>query len=360
MFIRMPSDERIDVLTKVRNSMPYADPEHARDYQREYRRTRRSGDSCTTPCTTRLPLEFRLRTVAEVLDLLEEQVDAVVKDADSTALEKARCVGFLASICLRAIEAGGPGRPNGSRGKRPESPKERRHKKMNTNGLAKHYDKLTPEERFRLIMAASSRGDETETDRLANAGQRIHFSRMDHAPFAHAFHDLMFLTYIELLEDAAFYQESNALTDKLLRESIEASRMRKRKKNTTQSETCRSRTIDGVEYPEWHFVGRTAYAMGFLLRVKMQGWTLFCARLNVAPLALWEKMDLPGLDRLKRALALAVAGAAFPSGAEMVVWVNEVRPAGDPEHTEADVLTAERFAENLDALFRERVRWWGG
>src|SRR5471030_3199658 len=86
--------------------MPYTDPDRARVYQREYRRIRRAGDDCTTPCTTRLPLEFRLRTASDVLDLLEEQVDAVVKDADSTALEKARCIGFLCGVTLRAIEAG--------------------------------------------------------------------------------------------------------------------------------------------------------------------------------------------------------------------------------------------------------------
>ena len=86
--------------------MPYIDPDRARNYQREYRRTRRGGDSCTTPCTTLLPLEFRLRTASDVLDLLEEQVDAVVKDTDSSALEKARCIGFLCGVTLRAIEAG--------------------------------------------------------------------------------------------------------------------------------------------------------------------------------------------------------------------------------------------------------------
>ena len=86
--------------------MPYSDPDQGRAYQREYRRTRRAGDSCTTPCTSPLPLEFRLRTAADVLDLLEEQVDAVVKDTESTALEKARCIGFLCGVTLRAIEAG--------------------------------------------------------------------------------------------------------------------------------------------------------------------------------------------------------------------------------------------------------------
>ena len=82
--------------------MPYTDPDRARNYQREYRRTRRAGDACTT----RLPLEFRLRTAADVLDLLEEQGDAVVKNTESTALEKARCIGFLAGVTLRAIESG--------------------------------------------------------------------------------------------------------------------------------------------------------------------------------------------------------------------------------------------------------------
>lgn len=86
--------------------MPYADADRRREYQREYRRTRRAGDFCTTPGTTLLPLEFRLRTASDVLDLLEEQVDAVVKDVDSTALEKARCVGYLAGISLKAIECG--------------------------------------------------------------------------------------------------------------------------------------------------------------------------------------------------------------------------------------------------------------
>ena len=37
---------------------------------------------------------------------------------------------------------------------------------MNTNGLARLYDRLTPRERLPLIMAASARGDEMERERL--------------------------------------------------------------------------------------------------------------------------------------------------------------------------------------------------
>jgi hypothetical protein len=86
--------------------MPFADPEKARSYQREYRRVRRGGDGCTTPGTTPLPTELRLRTAADVLALLEEQAGAVRADERAGALEKARAVGFLASVALRAIEAG--------------------------------------------------------------------------------------------------------------------------------------------------------------------------------------------------------------------------------------------------------------
>jgi hypothetical protein len=86
--------------------MPFSDPDRARDYQREYRRTRRSGDPCTTPSTTPLPLPFRLKTAADVLALLEEQVEAVRAEQEAGTLEKARTVGYLAGVALKAIEAG--------------------------------------------------------------------------------------------------------------------------------------------------------------------------------------------------------------------------------------------------------------
>jgi hypothetical protein len=86
--------------------MPYANAEHARQYQREYRRTRRAGDLCTTPSTSPVPPEFRLQTAQDVIDLLQEQVALVRADEDAGTLEKARTVGFIAGVALRAIEAG--------------------------------------------------------------------------------------------------------------------------------------------------------------------------------------------------------------------------------------------------------------
>ena len=86
--------------------MPYADPEQAKDYQRTYRRIRRAGDDCTTPSTTPLPVEFRLQTASDVLALLGEQAEAVLNDETLGSVERARTIGYLSGVMLRAIELG--------------------------------------------------------------------------------------------------------------------------------------------------------------------------------------------------------------------------------------------------------------
>ncbi len=55
--------------------MAYADPTKQRDYQREYKRLRRSGD-CQTPSQTQLSAAFRLRTAQDVLEPLGEQTES--------------------------------------------------------------------------------------------------------------------------------------------------------------------------------------------------------------------------------------------------------------------------------------------
>ena len=84
---------------------------------------------------------------------------------------------------------------------------------MNAKSLVKHYSQLTPVERFRLILAAGARGDEAEQDRLVNAGQRITLAMQDHAPYGDAFSELALLVFIELLEEAARYEEAFVWAD---------------------------------------------------------------------------------------------------------------------------------------------------
>ena len=56
--------------------MPYRDPDKRRAYDRDYKRSARVG-GCPTPGQTLVPLPFRLKTAADALKLLEEQVAAV-------------------------------------------------------------------------------------------------------------------------------------------------------------------------------------------------------------------------------------------------------------------------------------------
>ena len=61
----------------------------------------------------------------------------------------------------------------------------------------------TREERLRLVLAASGRGDAAERDRLVRAAGRISRSFPDHAPYARAVEELALMTFIELLDEAA-------------------------------------------------------------------------------------------------------------------------------------------------------------
>ena len=79
--------------------MPYKNPEKRRDYQREYKRLQR-----LTPAQVSIPLEFKLKTTQDILKLLAEQICAVKEDQEAGTLEKARVIGYLASIALRAVE----------------------------------------------------------------------------------------------------------------------------------------------------------------------------------------------------------------------------------------------------------------
>ncbi len=60
------------------------------------------------PCPTRLalPAEFRAKTAADVLALLNEQLETLRQDASLGSVERAKGVGYLAGIASRAIEAG--------------------------------------------------------------------------------------------------------------------------------------------------------------------------------------------------------------------------------------------------------------
>jgi len=86
--------------------MPYRDDERRRTYNREWMRMRRTTGRSGTPGGTPLPTAFRLQTAQDVIDLLSDQIKAVRDEEAVGALERARTIGFLAGIALKAIESG--------------------------------------------------------------------------------------------------------------------------------------------------------------------------------------------------------------------------------------------------------------
>lgn len=84
--------------------MPYADPEKRRQAKRESARRARAMGS-TSPCGPRtLSLPVRVETAEDLLRLLAMSIAEVRADGNAGALDRARCVGYLCGIALRAVE----------------------------------------------------------------------------------------------------------------------------------------------------------------------------------------------------------------------------------------------------------------
>jgi hypothetical protein len=231
---------------------------------------------------------------------------------------------------------------------------------MNTSGLAKHYDRLTPEERFRLILSASGRGDRDEADRLARACGRISMSMQDYAPYAKALMEVAFVTYIDLLEECSRYTDTITFND----EALEDKSAQKSDKSEPQNGADAQRSGDGKssrklsdawrKKPIWQRSMDLMLGAGYTLRTKAEGWKLFCERSSLPPFLLWEAF--PGFDRFQRTLSLTETWAFAPEG--FLRWLNDIRPAGAPELTEVP-LTIDSVADAEEQLFRDRVEWYG-
>jgi hypothetical protein len=148
---------------------------------------------------------------------------------------------------------------------------------MNANAVARHYDRLTAEERFRLILAAGARGDEAEATRLLNSAGTATFSTADHAPFARAFDELATLVFLELLEEAARYHDALTRAD----ETLDLFGGDEAEGGSAAGEGQDAKAAGPAEgeagvRPLWQRSLDLALAAGFLLRTKAKGWKVFC------------------------------------------------------------------------------------
>lgn len=233
---------------------------------------------------------------------------------------------------------------------------------MKHNPLARNYDGLTPEERFRLILAASGRGDDAGRGRLVNSAARRTYAERDFAPYAIAIDVITPLIYLEFLEAAAFCEEAWLRADAGdLYGEAEAADLADDEARPADGGPAPTAAGEGGsrkgrgQKPAAERLLDLALAAGYLLRTKAAGWKRFCERLHVPPCLLWE--ILPGYDRLRRALATADQLAFTPAG--FLRWLNATRREGEPERAEVP-LTVDRAADDAEKLFRARVAWWGG
>jgi hypothetical protein len=79
--------------------MPYRNPEDRRRYDRERRERLRAAGSL------RLARPVRIQVAADVEALLAEAVALIRSDRSTKGTERARALGYLASVAIRLIEA---------------------------------------------------------------------------------------------------------------------------------------------------------------------------------------------------------------------------------------------------------------
>ena len=92
--------------------MPYKNIERQKTYNRDYQkkwqaRKRAENKGLPVPLYLNKPLEnYRLDTVRDVIKELSDAIYLVKSDKLTNASNKARSIGYLCSIALRAIEVG--------------------------------------------------------------------------------------------------------------------------------------------------------------------------------------------------------------------------------------------------------------
>jgi hypothetical protein len=57
-------------------------------------------------CSRKLPAPRRLESAQDVLELLQEQVEAIRAEATADAVEKARAIGYVVGVAFKALELG--------------------------------------------------------------------------------------------------------------------------------------------------------------------------------------------------------------------------------------------------------------
>jgi hypothetical protein len=197
---------------------------------------------------------------------------------------------------------------------------------MNTDALAKLYDRLTPFERLPLIMAAVERGDDAEADRLSRSAPRMHVRLPDYHGLGEGLLLLSLFHALGLLHLGLLQQRLTALA--------------------VEFEEFPVDPADKARASRLRDLARTA---AYLFCVEADGWRLLCAELKIDPEALLK--DLPYFEMLR--ISEESARASGWGAEETAAFL---RRCG---RGEVEPRTAEDAAKAMRAFLDQRVRWWG-
>ena len=208
---------------------------------------------------------------------------------------------------------------------------------MNTNGLAKLYDGLTPRERLPLMVAASCRGDAAESERLIRSAPNKTMGVPDYQGWSEglfalsAFH---LATQLELT--ARYWQTSGALGV--------VPRFVKKMDAKRRSEGL----LNVIRILAYRFV------------VESDAWKLFCAGLNIDPEALLRDQPsygmIRGMENSARAVGFTAEEAlAYLRRAEEAA---EESPGQSAAAEEYRIGTAAERAQEMQEFLEERVASW--
>jgi hypothetical protein len=173
---------------------------------------------------------------------------------------------------------------------------------MNTNGLAKHYDQLTPWERVPLNLAAHRRGDTAEGDRLARSAPSHTFRVPDHYGLSEGLLMLAEAVRLEQLDLAAFYWHMETFVADFV---------------AYPTGTENEERIERLE--------NTQKFLAYRFLVFGDAWKLLCAELHLAPDAVARY--LPGAETVAQ-MKSAARELAFTSG-EALAYLHRNYEAAD-------------------------------
>lgn len=215
---------------------------------------------------------------------------------------------------------------------------------MNKHRLNPLYDRIQPQERFRLIYAASARDDMAEYYRLIDAAPRKRVSVPDYFGASRAFDEVSMLIFIELVDDARAYVESRERADDFYEDEL-----------VRQLEAARLELPIEVPGSPWRRAHDIRRASAYRLHAKAQGWVQCCESMTVPAFRVWELF--PGYERLQAGIAMAEQDRF--NADEMLAWLNRVRPKDQPPSPSLNLSIA-GFAESVRQLLAVRTAFWNG